>query len=188
MAGAKGDRCNYVPLPISEETLKEDLDISNPYKKYKQPEAIKDSSYQGDFYKPPAISGSAPVAPTKKSKPFPTPFTMSDPSQAQNDDNNVDDDVTMNQKDYLHGTTDGKVTKKKKILLTMLPGLSWPVWVCSNCSMTGCVMVSRFLCSIIQLISNSLSCWGQWAVNSRTSSTNLVRSCQMIQHPDTQSS
>ena len=126
MAGARGHRCDYVPLPISEETLKEDLDISNPYKKYKQPEATKDSSYQGDFYKPPAISGSAPVAPTKKSKPFPTPFTtMSDPSQAQNDDNNVDDDVTMNQKDYLHGTTDGKVTKKKKKSNKRKSGITW---------------------------------------------------------------
>jgi len=58
-------------------------------------------------YRPPAIAGSRPVAPTKKSKPYPTPF-----DEMVSTDNNDDVKMKMSDKESLNKTIDEKNTKK----------------------------------------------------------------------------
>ena len=85
-----------------------------PYKKYNPKDIQKtttDSIQEKAAYKPPAISGSKPVAPNKNSKPFPTPFASENPVDMGEDDVNMDD---SKPKDALNKTSDGKIHKNKR--------------------------------------------------------------------------
>ena len=88
-----------VPISIPTDVL--DPRIST-YQKDRDP--VKNSSekaFEKAAYKPPAITGSKPIAPTKKSKPYPTPF-----GEMVKTDN--DDDVQMSD-----GKKKGKGNKRK---------------------------------------------------------------------------
>lgn len=87
-----------VPISIPTDVL--DPRIST-YQKDRDP--VKNSSekaFEKAAYKPPAITGSKPIAPTKKSKPYPTPFG----EMVKTDD----DDVQMSD-----GKKKGKGNKRK---------------------------------------------------------------------------
>jgi len=89
-----------------------------PYKKYNPREVEKEttnSTLQKAVYKPPAIVGAKPEAPSSKSKPFPSPFA----GEIETITMDIkQEDVVMEgegkSKDALNKVSDGKIKKKGK--------------------------------------------------------------------------